>query len=146
MIVVLESLEFLALALLAALALSGFLGQKDGVNVGQNTARGDGNTAEKLVQLLVIADSELDVARNDAGLLVVAGGVTGKLENLGGQVLEHSTEVNRCSSADARGILALLQIAVNTTDGKLETRLLGARDGLAALGLATTCCAFACLS
>ncbi len=45
---------------------------------------------------------ELDVAGNDAGLLIVAGNVAGELENLGSEVLEHSAEVHGSIRADAR--------------------------------------------
>ena len=72
----------------------------------------------------------------------VAGSVTGELENLGSEVLEHGTEVHGSAGADARGVLALLQVAMHATDGELESRLLGAGDGLAALGFA----AFVCLA
>lgn len=47
--------------------LSGLLlGQQDRVNVGQHASRGDRHTAQKLVQLLIVAHGELQVARRDA--------------------------------------------------------------------------------
>lgn len=58
------------------------------MDLGKNTTLGDGDTTEKLVELLIVSDSELQVSRNDSGLLVVSGGVTGELEDLGGEVLE----------------------------------------------------------
>ena len=58
------------------------------MDVWKDTTLGDGDTTEKLVELLVVADGELDVARDDAGLLVVAGSVAGKLEDLSGEVLK----------------------------------------------------------
>ena len=64
------------------------------VDVGQDTALGDGDVAEELVQLLVVADGELEMARDDAGLLVVAGGVAGQFEDFGSQVFEHGCEVD----------------------------------------------------
>jgi hypothetical protein len=39
------------------------------VDVRQDAAAGDGDGAQELVQLLVVADGELDVARDDARLL-----------------------------------------------------------------------------
>ena len=36
------------------------LGQQHRVDVGQHTAAGDGDVAEQLVQLLVVADGELE--------------------------------------------------------------------------------------
>jgi len=80
------------------------------VNVGKDTTLGDGNVAEKLVQLLVVADGELKVTRDDTGLLVVAGSVAGQLEDLSSQVLKDSGEVDGstceigsddCAQADA---------------------------------------------
>lgn len=50
--------------------------------------------AQELVQLLIVADGELEVTRDDTRLLVVASGVTGQLENLSSEVLEDSRKVN----------------------------------------------------
>ena len=47
------------------------------MDVRENTARRDGDAAEELGELLVVAHGELDVARDDAGRLVGAGGVAG---------------------------------------------------------------------
>ena len=70
----------LLLRLLRLLARDlGALGDQHGVDVGEDTALGDGHAAEQLVQLLVVADGQLDVAGDDARLLVVAGGVAGQL-------------------------------------------------------------------
>jgi len=74
------------------------VGRGDGLtlmDVGQDTTLRDGDVAEELVQLLVVADGELEVTGDDAGLLVVAGGVAGQLEDFGGQVLKHGCEVDR---------------------------------------------------
>lgn len=64
------------------------------MDVGENTALSDGDVSEKLVQLLVVADGELEMAGNDAGLLVVASGVTSQFENFSGQVLKNGSEVD----------------------------------------------------
>ena len=45
------------------------------MDVREHAAGRDGHAAQELVQLLVVADGELDVARDDARLLVVAGRV-----------------------------------------------------------------------
>ena len=60
------------------------LGQEHGLDVGQDASLGDGHPLEQLVQLLVVADGQLEVAGVDPLLLVVAGGVAGQLENLSG--------------------------------------------------------------
>lgn len=61
------------------------------VDVGQNTTLGDSDVTEQLVQLLVVADGELEMTRNDTGLLVVASSVTSQLEDFSSQVLEHGS-------------------------------------------------------
>ncbi len=65
------------------------------MDVGQDTTLRDGDVAEQLVQLLVVADGELKMAGDDTGLLVVASGVAGQLENLSCQVFKYGCEVDR---------------------------------------------------
>lgn len=96
-------------------------GKRTLVNVGQNTALGDGDVTEQLVQLLIVADGELKVARNDAGLLVVTGGVASQLENLSCEVLEDSSKVDRSTSTDTLGVVALAEQTVDTTNGERQT-------------------------
>ena len=67
----------------------------------------DGDVTQKLVQLLVIPDGELEMTGDDTGLLVVAGGVASKLENLGSQVLEDGREVDGSTSTNALGVVTL---------------------------------------
>lgn len=67
----------------------------------------DGDVTQKLVQLLVIPDGELKVTGDDTGLLVVAGGVASKLENLGSQVLEDGREVDGRTSTNTLGVVTL---------------------------------------
>ena len=78
------------------------------MDVGKNTTLGDCYSTEEFVELLVIADGELDVTWDDASLLVVTGGVAGELEDLGSEVLEDGGEVHWGTSADASGVFALL--------------------------------------
>ena len=52
------------------------------VNVGEDTALGDSDVTEKLVQFLIVADGELKMTGDNAGLLVVTGGITSQLEDL----------------------------------------------------------------
>ncbi len=55
------------------------------------------------VELLVIADCQLQVTRDDTRLLVVTGSVTGELEDLGGEVLEDGCEVDcECARRSVR--------------------------------------------
>ena len=55
--------------------LLGLLGEEDGLDVGQDTSLGDGDTGEQFVQLLVVPDGELEVTGDDPGLLVVTGSI-----------------------------------------------------------------------
>ena len=63
------------------------------VNVWQYTTLCDGDVAQKLVQLFVIPDGELEMTRNDTCLLVIARCVAGQLEDFSCQVLEHCCKV-----------------------------------------------------
>ena len=56
------------------------------MNVGKDTALSDGDMTEELIQFFIIADSKLEMARNDAGLLIVTGSIAGQLKDLGSQV------------------------------------------------------------
>ena len=94
------------------------------MDVGKHTASCYGDASQQLVELLIVADSQLDVAGDDAVLLVVAGGVACQLENLS----RYCSKVDWGSSANTLGILALLQVQVDTAHGKLEASLLQVGD------------------
>ena len=74
------------------------------MDVRENTALGDGHAAEELVELLVVADRELQVAGDDARLLVVAGSVARELKDLRAQVLEHRREVHGGTGGSGSGV------------------------------------------
>ena len=112
------------------LAAGRLLGEKDSLDVGQDTTLGDGDTCEKLVELLVVPYSELKVTGDDPGLLVVTGSVAGQLEDLSSEVLHDGSQVDRCSSTDSFGVVSLAEESVDTTDGELETRSGRSRFGL----------------
>ena len=57
-----RNLKLLALSTLAGCAL---LGEEDGVDVGEDSALGDGHAGQQLVELLVITDSELSIIVNE---------------------------------------------------------------------------------
>uniref|UniRef100_A0A453Q4N0 Uncharacterized protein n=1 Tax=Aegilops tauschii subsp. strangulata TaxID=200361 RepID=A0A453Q4N0_AEGTS len=117
-------------------ALAGLLGEEHGVDVGQDAAGGDGDAAEQPAELLVVADGELDVARRDPGLLVVARRVAGQLQGLGGEVLEDGAEVDGGARAHALRVAADLEVPGDAADGELQARLHRPRHRLAALRLA----------
>jgi hypothetical protein len=93
------------------------------VNVGKNTTLGDGDVSEKLVQLLVVADGELQVTGDDTGLLVVTSGVTSQFEDFGSEVLEDGGEVDGSTGTNTLSVVALSEKTVDTTDGERETSL-----------------------
>jgi hypothetical protein len=93
------------------------------VNVGEDTTLGDGDVSEKLVQLLVVPDGELEMTGNDTGLLVVAGGVASQLEDFGRKVLKDGSEVDGSTGTDTLSVVALAEETVDTTDGEGETCL-----------------------
>ena len=79
--------------------------------------------AQQLVQLLVVADSELKVARNDTSLLVVSGGIASQLEDFGGQVFEDSGQVDGSTSTNTLSVVALTEETVATANRERETSL-----------------------
>ena len=98
----------------------GLLGQKHSLDVGQHTSLGDGDTGQKLVQLLVVPDGQLQVTGDDSGLLVVTGGVACQFQDLSGQVLKHGSQVDWGSGSNTLGIVAFAEEAVDTPHGELK--------------------------
>jgi hypothetical protein len=96
------------------------------VNVGQDTALSDGDMAQKLVQLLIVPDSELKMAGDDAGLLVVTSSIASQLENFGSKVLKDGSQIDGSTGTNALSVVALPQETMDTTDRERETGLGGA--------------------
>ncbi len=67
--------------------------------------------------------ARLEMAGDDARLLVVAGGVASQLENLSGEVLEDGGQVDGSAGTDALGVVALPEETVHATDRERETSL-----------------------
>jgi hypothetical protein len=99
------------------------------VDVGEDTAGSNGGAAEEAAKFLIVADSELNVAGHDSGLLVVLGGVASELEDLSGEVLKDGGEVHGGTGTNALGVAASLQEASDTSDGELESSLAGSANG-----------------
>jgi hypothetical protein len=110
--------------------LGHLLGQKNRMDVGQDAAVRDGDAGQQPPELLVVADGQEHVARDDARLLVVPGRVPSQLQHLGGEVLEDGGEVDGGAAADALRVAALLEVAPDTADGELEPGLHGPRHRL----------------
>ena len=93
------------------------------MNVGQDTTLGDGDVTQQLVQLLIVADGELQMPGDDTGLLVVTGGVASQLENPSSEVLENGGEVDGSTGTDTLSVVALAEQTVDTADGERQTSL-----------------------
>ena len=91
------------------------------MDVGEDTTLGDGDTAEEFVQLFVVSDGELEMSRDDSGLLVVSGGVSSQLEDFSAEVFKNSGEVDWGAGSDSLSVVALSEHSVDSTDGELET-------------------------
>ncbi|KAL8574411.1 hypothetical protein ACOMHN_020394 [Nucella lapillus] len=61
-------------------------GRKEGRLGGEDTSLSDGHARQEFVQLLVVADGQLQVTGDDPRLLVVPGSVSCQLQHLGGQL------------------------------------------------------------
>jgi hypothetical protein len=93
------------------------------VNVGQDTTLGDCDVTQELVQLLIVADGELEMAGNDTGFLVVTSGIASKFENFGSKILKDGCQVDWSTSTDTLSVVALAEQTVDTTDWECETGL-----------------------
>ena len=105
-------------------------GQQNSLDVGQHTTLGDGHTRQKFVQLLVVADGQLEVTRDDSRLLIVACSVACQFQDLGSQVFQHSSQVHGSASTHSLSIVSFPQQTVNTAHWELETSTGGAGLGL----------------
>ena len=111
-----------------SLGFLGLLGEEDGLDVGQDTSLGNGDSGQELVQLLVVSDGELEVTGDDPGLLVVTSSVACQLEDLSGQVLHDSSHVDWGTGSNTLSIVSLSQQTMDTSNGELKAS--SARSGL----------------
>ena len=91
------------------------------VNVGKDTTLGDGDVSQKLVQLLIVADGELEMTGDDTSLLVVASSITGQLEDFGSEVLKNGSEVDGGTLIDASAQL-IRRLRASRSDSPAPTR------------------------
>ena len=106
-------------------SLLGFLGQENSLDVGEDSTLGNGDSSQQLVQLLIIADGELEVTGDDPGLLVVTGSIASQLKNLSCEILHDGSHVNRCSSSHTLSIVSLAEQTMDTSDRELESSTAG---------------------
>ena len=105
----------------SALLLLGLLGEEHSLDVGEDTTLGNGDTGEKFVELLVVADGELEMTGDDPGLLVVTGSVASELEDLSCEVLHDGSEVHWGTSTYTFSIVSLAEKTVDTSNWELKT-------------------------
>ena len=80
------------------------------MDVGEDSTLGDRHPSQQLVQLLVVPDGQLEVPRDDPGLLVVPGSVAGKLEDLGGEVFHDGSKVDRSTGSHPQAGLGVWEV------------------------------------
>ena len=100
------------------------------MDVRKDSSLGNGHTGKELVQFLVIPDGQLQVPGDDAGLLVVAGGVTGQFKDFSGKILHDCGQVDWGAGTNTFGVVALAEEAVDSSHWKLEACTGRARLGL----------------
>ncbi len=93
------------------------------MDVGEHASTSDGHRTEELVKLFVVAHGELNVARNDASLLVVASSISGEFKDLSAEVFKNRRKVDWGPRSNTGGILALLEVAADAAHGELESSL-----------------------
>ena len=96
---------------------------------GEDTTTRDDDVRQELRELIITTEGQEDVTRVDPLLLLLASDTASKLEDLSHDVLEDGGEVHGCQVTDTRGVTTLAQHAVDTANGELQVRALGARAG-----------------
>ena len=93
---------------------------------------------QQFVQLLVVPDRQLDVARHDPRLLVIARGIA--------RQLQHCCKIHRCARSHSLRESAVLHEPGDSSHGELQSRLARFADGLrrAVCNLASASFAFSC--
>ena len=95
--------------------------QRTLVNVWQDTALGDCDMTQQLVQFLIVSDGKLEMARDDTSLFVVASGIAGKLEDFSCEVFEDGSKVDRSTGTNTLSVVAFPQETVNTANWESKT-------------------------
>ena len=73
------------------------LTEKETLDVGENSTHRNGGHGHHFVELIVVADSQLEMAGCNRLLLVFCSSVASQLEDLTSEVLEHSGCKNACA-------------------------------------------------
>ena len=105
------------------------------MDVGKNTTSSDSGSTHKLVELIVVSDSHLDVSGDDSGSLEILGSVSGKLENLSSEVLKDSSKVDGGSGSNSGGEFTGLHVSGDSSDRELESSSSRSRDSTSGTSL-----------
>ena len=94
--------------------------EEEALDVGEGTASGNGSSGHEFVELVIVADGDLQVTRVDdwCGLLLLAllGSLASDLDDLSGDVLEDGSGKDTSSLSDLLGIAASLEHGAGATD------------------------------
>merc|ERR1739838_731787 len=97
------------------------LGQKNSLDVGEDSTLGDGDSSKQLVQLLVITDGQLKVTGDDPGLLVVTGSIAGQFKDLSCEIFHNSSHVHWGTSTNTGSIVTLAKQTMDTSNRELKS-------------------------
>ena len=95
---------------LSLIDLGGLFGKEDSLNVRKNSSLGDGDSAEKFVQLLVVFNGQLEMSGVNSSFFVIPGSVSSQLKNLSAQIFKNGCEINGGTSSDTVSVVALKSI------------------------------------
>ena len=111
------------------------------LDVRENSAVSNRGLCQHLGELVVVANSQLEVARSNRLLLEFSGSVSSQLEDLVGEVLEDGSGEDASTHADLISVATLLEVAVGATDRENEVAARRVGLGLSSRG---GCFSFAC--
>ena len=89
--------------------------------MGDNSTTSNGGL-DKLIQLFITTDSQLQMTRVDTLLFQVLGGVTGQLQHFSAQIFKNRSTIDSSSGTYAATTTdTLFEVAMNTTNRELKT-------------------------
>lgn len=88
----------------------------------EHTAGCHGHLGEELVEFVVIAHSQLDVARNNALALGVVCHIPGYFENFRYQIFKDGRQVHWRTTTNAFGVEPSTEVAMHAANGELKSR------------------------
>jgi hypothetical protein len=101
---------------------------------------------QELAQLLIVANGKLEMTGDNSTLLVIARGITSQLENLSGEILKHSSQVDWSTGTDTIFGIVFPKVPMDASYGELQTCFRGARLGFGRVDVACGFTRRLCLS